>query len=219
MHSKKNYQILIDGDWSLEDLMDFSRLYFQNYSFIYCLDTKAIDLVSFRMQSVLESHKLREGLSYVNIYDTFRSHIKLEERPRIKSLQYASPGWIELALNPDVALQVAQSVALYMASVTSAGVTISVSYKSLHKIFIDLKNRRIKQKNNALKLEKDKIEAVNKLNNELAKGLGFNSLADLDKQTKDIEETSKLLMAHYRRINKMASFVTSNKAKFPIKLS
>lgn len=199
--------------------MDFARVYFQNYSFIYCLETETVAIASLQIKSVLQDHKLRDGLTYVNIYDTFRSHINMAERPRIKSIQYASPGWIELSLNPDVAMQVATSLGIYLTATTSIGASLLFSYKKLHKIFIDLQNSRIKQKNNALKLEKDKIAAVNKLNEELAKGLGFNSLADLDKHTQDLEETSKLLMAHYRRINKMASFVKANKAKFPLKLS
>ena len=215
MQSKKNYRILLDGDWSLEDLMNFSRLYFQNYSFIYCLDTQAVDIASTRIKSVLESYELRDGLSYVNIYDVFRSHVKLQERPKIKSIQYSSPGWIELALNPDVAMQVAKSIGIYLGAITTGGGAIALTYKKLHKIYIDLKNERIKKRNDSIKLEKIKIATVNKLNDELAKGLGFNSLADLDKHTKDIEETSKLLMAHYRRVNKIANFVKAKKAGFP----
>ncbi|WP_051901466.1 hypothetical protein [Methylotenera sp. L2L1] len=218
MANEKNYGILIDGDWSLEDLMNFSRLYFQNYSFIYCLDTEAVDIAPSRIKSVLETYELRDGLSYVNMYDIFRSHIAINEKPQVKSIQYNSPGWIELALNPDVALQVAKSMGIYIATMASTGGGLYVSYQKLHKIYIDLKNRRIKEKNNILKLEKDQIALVNKLNDELAKGLGFNSLAELDKHTKDIEESSKLIMAHYRRIEKMAKYVNAKKASFPLNL-
>lgn len=31
------YRVLLDSEWSLRDLYDFSRAYAQNYSFIYCL--------------------------------------------------------------------------------------------------------------------------------------------------------------------------------------
>lgn len=218
MTAQKNYAILLDGEWSLEDLMNFSRLYFQNYSFIYCLDTEAVDIASSRIKSVLETYELRDGLSYVNIYDIFRSHIAFGEKPQVKSIQYSSPGWLELALNPDVALQVAKSVGIYLATMASTCGGLYVSYQKLHKIYIDLKNRRIKEKNNNLKLEKEMIALVNKLNDELAKGLGFSSLSELDKHTKDIEESSKLLMAHYRRIDKMAKFVKAEKASFPLNL-
>jgi hypothetical protein len=216
--SNNSYKILLDGEWSLEDLMNFSRVYFQNYSFIYCLDTEAVDIASSRIKSVLETYELRDGLSYVNIYDIFRSHIAQAEKPQVNSIHYSSPGWLELALNTDVALQVAKSVGIYLATLASTGGGLYVSYQKLHKIYIDLKNRRIKEKNNNLKLEKEQIATVNKLNDELAKGLGFGSLADLDKHTKDIEESSKLIMAHYRRVDKMAKFVSAKKASFPLNL-
>lgn len=35
---KPAYKILLDKDWSLEKFTVFTRLYFQNYSFIYCLE-------------------------------------------------------------------------------------------------------------------------------------------------------------------------------------
>lgn len=132
--SDNSYRILLDGEWSLEDLMNFSRVYFQNYSFIYCLDTEAVDIASSRIKSVLENYELRNGLSYVNIYDIFRSHIAKSEKPQVKSIQYSSPGWLELVLNVDVALQVAKSVGIYIAAMASTGGGLYVSYQKLHKI-------------------------------------------------------------------------------------
>lgn len=218
MPEQHNYAILLDGEWSLEDLMNFSRIYFQNYSFIYCLDTASVDIATHRIKSVLERYELRDGLTYVNIYDIFKSSIALEDKPQVESIQYSSPGWLELALNPDVALQVAKSVSIYIATMASSVGGLYVSYQKLHKIYIDLKNKRIEQKNQSLKLTRQQIIEVNKLNNEIAKGLGFASLSDLDNHTKDIEESSKLLMAHYRRIEKMARFVYAKKASFPLSL-
>ena len=39
MKEELSYKILLDKDWSLEEFTVFTRLYFQNYSFIYCLET------------------------------------------------------------------------------------------------------------------------------------------------------------------------------------
>ena len=35
---EKKYRILLDKRWSLENLNDFTRLYMQNYAFLYCLE-------------------------------------------------------------------------------------------------------------------------------------------------------------------------------------
>jgi hypothetical protein len=39
MMGNRSYKILLDGRWSLEDMMNFSRVYFQNYLFLYCLES------------------------------------------------------------------------------------------------------------------------------------------------------------------------------------
>lgn len=209
--SDGSYKILLDGKWSLEDLANFSRVYFQNYSFLYCLDTTSVDIASTRIESVLKNYELRSGVSYVNIYDIFRSHVAKEDKPQVKSIHYASPGWLDLALNPDVAAQFAKVLSIYLGSiVATAGV-----YKSLYKIYADLSTIRRKLGSSTFKLQAEDALKAQKLNTELAKGLGFESLEELDKHTKDTEESSKLLMAHYRRMEKMAKFVRAGKASFP----
>ena len=205
------YKILLDGKWSLEDLTIFTRVYFQNYSFLYCLDTESVGVATNTIGSVLRNFELRSGLSYVNIYDIFRSHVAKQDRPQVKSIQYASPGWIELALDPEVATQFAKVLGIYLAGIVATAKT----YKSLYKIYAELSERRRTLASKQLKLKAEDALRAQKLNSELAKGLGFASLEELDKHTKDTEESSKLLMAHYRRMDKMAKFVKSGKASFP----
>jgi len=68
---ENNYRILLDSRWSLADLNNFTRLYIQNYAFIYCLEniTGTINSASFLQE--IEDLKLREGLTYVNAYHIF----------------------------------------------------------------------------------------------------------------------------------------------------
>lgn len=206
------YRVLLDGKWSLEDLTVFSRVYFQNYSFIYCLDSSIENSDTRRIESLLEQYELRDGLSYVNIYDIFRANIQKEDRPQIESIQYASPGWLDMVLNVDVALQVAKVIGIYLGT----PVAIAETYKRLHKIFTDLQEQRRKYQRNSMKLDAEKAAIAQKLTHELAKGLGFENIKQLDEQTKDVEESAKLIMAHYRRISKIAKFVQSGKAGFPV---
>ncbi|MEM8496390.1 MAG: hypothetical protein AAF542_00115 [Pseudomonadota bacterium] len=207
----RNYRILLDGRWSLEDLTTFSRIYFQNYSFIYCLEKEVVRTASLRTESVLRQYELRHGLSYVNIYDIFRSHVEKQDRPQITSISYASPGWIELALNLETATQFAKVLAIYL----GAPVAVATTYKKLHKIFIDLNEQRKKHELKSLKLDAQKAVEAQNLSNELAEGLGFESLNALNEHTKDVEESSKLMLAHYRRVSRIAKFVQDGKASFP----
>lgn len=209
--SDQVYKILLDGKWSLEDLTTFSRLYFQNYSFLYCLESTAVTVASKHIDHVMSQYELRHGLSYVNIYDVFKKNVEKSDFPQIKSIHYASPGWIELALNAEVATQFAKVIGIYLGSI----IAVSQAYKKLYSIYAELSSKRKKLKLESLKLDVSEAKEAQKLCKELAKGLGFESLEKLDEQTKDLEESSKLLMAHYRRVDKVAKFVQSGKASFP----
>ena len=211
--NNRTYKILLDGKWSLEDMTNFSRVYFQNYSFLYCLESHISNVSTLRTELVLKDYELRGGLSYVNIYSIFRGHIEKQDKPQIESIQYVSPGWLELALNPNVAEQFARVLAIYL----TTPVATAVAYNKLHKIFSDLNKRREKDKVMSLRLKLEEVRIAQELRDELAKNLGFQSIDALDKHTKDIEESSKLMLAHYRRIAKIAKFVQNGKASFPIK--
>jgi hypothetical protein len=119
---------------------------------------------------------------------------------------------MELALNTDVAIQLAKVIGIYGGSVVAVG----QAYKKLNSIFLELSKKRRKLNSENLKLAAADAKEAQKLSIELAKGLGFESLKELDDSVKDIEESSKLLMAHYRRIDKVAQFVKQKKAKFPL---
>jgi hypothetical protein len=56
-----------------------------------------------------------------------------------------------------------------------------------------------------------------KLSDELAAHLGFKNFEKLNEQTGDPEVTTKLLLAHYRRLKKLKDFVQEGKAKLPVK--
>lgn len=211
MNKKRTYKILLDGKWSLEDLMNFSRVYFQNYSFLYCLETESVGVASFHIEDVLKRYELRHGLSYVNVYDIFKGQIAKHDKPQVNSITYSSPGWIELVLNVEVATQFAKVMGIYL----SAPIVALGAYKSLYKLYSDLSKLRKEKRNESLKLDIHQVSQAQKLNDELAKGLGFQSLNELDRHTNDIEETSKLLMAHCRRVRKIAKFVQDGKASFP----
>lgn len=211
-YDSDNYRVLLDKRWSLENLNDFSRLYLQNYAFLYCLENNKNNLRAVTLASELNEYKLRDGLTYVNIYSLFVRHVPDKERPKVRAISYASPGFIELILNYEIAIKIALSIAAFIKGLTATAET----YNKLHNIYLELGRKRKEKQNNLLKLDAENIKYTRKLNNELAKGLGFDSLEDMYKKIGDEEEVSKLLMAHYRRMKAMSKFVIEGKLKFPL---
>ncbi|MDY6462950.1 hypothetical protein, partial [Acinetobacter faecalis] len=202
-YDAENYRVLLDERWTLENLNDFTRLYMQNYAFLYCLENNINNLRAAALFNELNEYKLRDGLTYVNIYSLFIKHIPSKERPKVRAISYASPGFIELILNYEVAINIALSIAAFIKGLTATAET----YNKLHSIFIELGRKRKEKQNHLLKLDVETIKHVRKLNEELAKGLGFNSLKDMYDNFGDEEEVSKLLLAHYRRMKGMSKLV------------
>lgn len=210
---EKNYRILLDKRWSLENLNDFTRLYMQNYAFLYCLENNQNNKRAPTLLSDLDDYKLRDGLTYVNVYALFNRHIPNHERPKVRAISYASPGYLELILNYEVAIQIAVGIGVFLKGLT----TTAETYNKLHNIYLELGRKRKEKQNHLLKLEEEQIKNVQKLNESLAKGLGYQSLADMYAKVGSEEEVSKLLMAHYRRMKWMSTFVKEGKVKFPEK--
>jgi len=210
------YRVLMDERWALEDLYEFPHAYSQAHSFVYHfdssqeLDPKIVD----RVNRTFHEYPWQGGYSYVNLYAVLLNQIPKQHRPTVQSIQYASPGWIDLLINPDVALQVAKSVGILLGT----GVTAGEAFKRIDRARLDIAKRRRQQNRDYAALAASEAKELNSLSEELAKHVGFQSLQELQGKTEDPEVTLKVLMAHYRRLRTLGDFVESGKVVLPEKL-
>jgi hypothetical protein len=210
------YRVLMDERWALEDLYGFPHAYSQAHSFVYHfdgdqeLDSRIVN----RVNKTFHEYPWRGGYSYVNLYAVLFNQIPKQHRPTVQSIQYASPGWIDLLINPDVALKVAQSVGILL----GAGVTAVEAFKQIDKARLDIGRRRRQQNREYASLAASEAKELNNMSEELAKHLGFHNLEELQKKTGDPEVTLKVLMAHYRRLRTLGDYVESGKVVLPEKL-
>ncbi|HEY6872187.1 MAG TPA: hypothetical protein VI298_05600 [Geobacteraceae bacterium] len=92
----------MDERWALADLYDFPHAYSQAYALIYCFDSRLNPKDEKRINTALEQYPWQGGYSYVNIYTVLNNQIPEEHRPQIASIQYASPGFIDVIINPGI---------------------------------------------------------------------------------------------------------------------
>ncbi len=208
---QSTYRISMDKRWDLEDLYLLPHAYSQNYAFVYCFDTTLDPRDAERIDYALQGYPWRGGYSYVNIYTVLKHQVPSKERPKIAAIQYASPGWIDLALNPDVAMQIAKSVGIYLCASVGAGST----YRKINSILAKINEERARARNAQLKLARAEAIELAKLTQELAKSWDFNSVNQLTHRTGDAEVATRLLMAHYRRMKILGDYVLKGKARFP----
>lgn len=205
------YRVLLDGRWRLEDLYEFPHAFSQCYAFTYCLDSELSPRDRERINEAFVGYPWRGGYSYVNIYTVLQNQVPTEERPTIKSISYASPGWLDMFLNPDVAIQVAKSVGILAGSAVAATKAYTTSMKYLAQVSVDRKRAQLQ----AMQLTQAQHKTFMSMCEDIAKFLGFKNVKELHQHTGNPEVSLKLLAAHYRRTNQLVEFVKKGKVTLP----
>jgi hypothetical protein len=208
------YRVLMNERWELEDLYSFPHAYSQTQSFVYCFDTEIDPRNAQRIDIALEEYPWRGGYSYVNLYQVLHNQIPAHYRPQIVSIHYASPGWLDILLNPAVALKLAESVGILL----GAGVAAIEAYKKIDKIRLDISRQRREQDREFAEISAAEAKALNDMSEEISKHLGFENLNKLQQRTKNPEVTLKVLLAHYRRLRTLGDYVESGKVSLPKRL-
>lgn len=208
------YRVLLDGRWGLTDLYEFPHAFSQCYAFTYCLDSMREPRDADRIATAFIGYPWRGGYSYVNIYTVLQNQVPITDRPQIKSISYASPGWLDIVLNVDVAIQVAKSVGILAGSAVTAATAYAKVMKTLSSVSVERKKAQLQE----MKLTQAQHKTFVSLCEEMSKFLGFKNVKELHEKTGSPEVSLKLLAAHYRRTNSLVEFVRDGKASLPEKI-
>jgi len=92
------FDLSIDGNWYLQDLFQVPKLFTQLYSFMYTLQYLGKPAVQENAQRIFTTYPWRGGFSSVNFYRDLNAVIPSLHEPKVNSINYASPGKIELEL-------------------------------------------------------------------------------------------------------------------------
>lgn len=107
--SAKRFELKLSGDdIYVEDLAAIPKLYEQLYSFIYGLEHLHRPAVRERITSAVKSWT--GGFASVNLFSGLKAVIPSVHRARVSDMHYASPGQIGMELLPDMASKIAESI-------------------------------------------------------------------------------------------------------------
>jgi hypothetical protein len=206
------YRILMDNKWGLTDLYDFPHALAQTYaSFCFASDLSPRDAE--RINDALRDYPWKGGYSIVNIYTVLQNQVPTEYRPKINSIKYASPGWIELILHVDSVVHVAAAVA----AIAGSAVAVTKAYAAIQRILHDIRNENDRAALGKFLLLKEQATALRGLCDELSKLIGFNKFHELVKRTDgDLEVAAKLLCAQFRRLKNIAEYTKKGQVDLPI---
>ncbi len=205
------YRINIEGDWELADLYIFPRAFEQAYYLFYSLlpDHEERDVE--RIEHAYSSFPWQGGYSAVNFYNQLKNVVPQRQRPALISINYSSPGVMELGLILAVAVMVGRIVTSIASSINEMNST----YTNIVKGMQDRKIMRIEGRRRALSLRDEELDFVQKSLREMSKILGLKNIKEVNERTGDPYVSLKILMSLYRRVRTLAGYERGGKAVFP----
>ena len=96
--------VRLNERWQLSDMGTFEHAYNTNYAFVYALERyEELNGSQEAVRHAFTKFPWRGGSSRVAFYNELRSALPSKAKPAIRTMQYASPGWLELSLDSGVA--------------------------------------------------------------------------------------------------------------------
>lgn len=207
--TENNYSIHIDGRWDLEDLYVFPRNYEQVYFLIFSLLPHEDENIQERIKYAYSGFPWQGGYSAVNFYNNLKYTTPKLQRPQVISIQYASPGWIELRLINFVA----KTVETVIKSIADSILHANRVYNDIHKGLSERKLLRIDVKKKELELEKMNMDYIESSANTMARLVGLENVAQMHEKTGSPLKTLKILLSLYRRVRTLAEYQNKGKTK------
>lgn len=205
------YRVEMDERWELKDLYEFPHNFLQVYSFAYCLDSELPVGDAERIDFALRSFPWRGGYSVVNLYQLLQRQAAYRQKPTVAEIKYASPGWLDIALNIAPALK----VATYAASAIYTTERLARAYSSIQKHLQEISIQKRKNEIEDLQLSRQQLQEMRLLNEEISQCIGFTKLDELYSRTGSAEVVSKILSAQYRRLKVITDYVKKGKVRLP----
>jgi hypothetical protein len=200
------YRIALDGGWRLSQFFNFSDNYEKVYAFLYSISK--IKHESEYLKYIFSSPPFKGGFSYMHFYNNLLNLLPPTDQIRILSIQYASPGWIDLNLLPDVAFSVKNIVTAFVASDNELLNSYRIIYNALKEQDLLTNDTPYNQ------LPADTREFITESNYGLATLMQLNGVEHINLLTSHDElSTLKILLSLYRRVKKLADYQKSNLAQ------
>lgn len=200
------YVIQMGSEWSLRDLSDLPNNYSKVYALLYTLQEIA-PKADQRVRRAYESYPWKGGYSTVNFFRSLESHLPVEALPQIRSMQYASPGYIELELDDRAAVAVKNVITAFEAS-----------YSELERLFKSveggLKERKLIGKKRKSILTTDDESYLKEAAQAMMGLLRIGEVDKLEALTKNPLAMVNILRSFYRVVKILAVYEGEGKATF-----
>ena len=203
------YSLELGGDWALDDLSVF-RQYLNVYSVIYALQVGVhLDESQSRIVRAFEVFPWKGGWSAVDFYERLRYATPHRHRPRIVSIRYASPGFIELLL----LVPISKGISMIIDNACSSIERISRTYTMLYKEAAYRKLLRTDARTAAV-VGRGNQDFCEYAASEMVKHIGLEHERELRHLAANPVARMKITFSVWRRIRELAKTQNNDQVKF-----
>lgn len=205
--------LFLNGQWELNEFGKFHQKYSDVYSFVAALqnwgDSKTARGTRTEIQKAFVDKPLRGGSSYGSLFHQLEDHLPMRDRLRLRKIQKASPGSMEMRGRDELFSEVEELVSYYLKNREAADEAYSNLYQFLQKgKYLRLKvsdfDENDSNKARIFRSSQDLISVLGIEETEIIRNLCHNnSLA-----------VAKVALALYRRIEGAALFFAQGRVSF-----
>jgi hypothetical protein len=201
----------IDGAWEPIDISLFFARISDLYAFFLGLFKFASEKTTPEQKRALikafTDHPLRGGSSYVNLYGDLKGLVGFEERLAMGGIVKQSPGHVDIEGKAQTLTEINSAFECYMENYD----VLREQYNALHGY---LGKMRLLRHPDRFETTGPVASHIKKQNQEFAGKLGIDC-STLDKLTRNSLLTSKLLMSHWRRLDRYYLFFAEGRVRLP----
>jgi hypothetical protein len=202
----------IDGTWDPPDISQFFARINDIYSFFLGIGKFQSAKTSHQQKRALVNaftdNTLHSGFNYVNFYGDLKGLVTFGERLAMPAIVKQSPGFVSVEGKATTLNEVTAALTNFDKNQEA----IKVEYNMLRKF---LSKSKLLKAGNIDRLEKNDpiFRFIREHNKTLSKILGVD-VEPVDKLTSNVLITAKILLAHYRRLERYHMFFVEGRAQF-----
>ncbi|MEN5278170.1 hypothetical protein ABE527_14615 [Brucella sp. TWI432] len=206
-------KLIIDGEWEMPQFGEFYQKYSDMYAFLATLsnwsDPNKPKKMKDRIANTFRSKPFEGGSSYVHFYKELVNGLVREQRPSLESIQYNSPGVVNIHGEGFVFSDISSIVTTY---ITNRKEVID-AYGKLHKFLSD--SKYLKMPGNQFGKDTPGAAFINasakKLSDELS-AIDFDAIHELTNQNALV--TAKIILSLCRRVEDAAEYFAQGRMSY-----
>lgn len=199
------YSVPIGGDWFVGDLDRFSRAYAGLYGFFYCTKPRLVASIQSKLSRALRA-PWEGGFSRVNLFDSLAKTVPSFHDMKIRRIEYASPGQLEIEALDSVGKDIQQCLDGYMSNRTE----IDEHAKVINVTLSACRFRRMNlsaRTDSTLGISDEQLEVFKNRTSQIANLIGSNQqLATLTNESPNCVVSAKATLALLTHIKRLVEF-------------